>query len=100
MDVDDSRFARPAATMRALVAGPLYAIAMWPGVATTCGGPRRDARARVLDEAGEPIPGLYAAGGNGRVWGHLTQHGGGLTDGLVFGAIAASDAMSATAVRS
>jgi succinate dehydrogenase/fumarate reductase flavoprotein subunit len=95
----DARFGRPAATMRALATGPLYAIAMWPGGATTCGGPRRDARARVLDEAGHPIPGLYAAGGNGSVWGHLTQHGGGLTDGLVFGAIAARDAAGAVAAR-
>jgi succinate dehydrogenase/fumarate reductase flavoprotein subunit len=48
----------------------------------------------VLDESGEPIRGLYAAGGNGSVWGHLTQHGGGLTDGLVFGTIAARDAVA------
>jgi glycine/D-amino acid oxidase-like deaminating enzyme len=90
----DSMFARPPATMRPLQPSSLYAIAMWPGVATTWGDRRRDARARVLDESGEPIRGLYAAGGNGSVWGHLTQHGGGLTDGLVFGTIAARDAVA------
>ena len=60
--------------------------------ATTSGGPRRDAEARVLRPSGEPIPGLFAAGGLGSIWGHLTHHGGGLTDGLVFGRIAAAAA--------
>jgi succinate dehydrogenase/fumarate reductase flavoprotein subunit len=68
---------------------PLYAIAMRPGVATASGGPRRDARARVLRRDGEPVPGLYAAGANGSIWAHLTEHGGGLTDAVVFGRIAA-----------
>ena len=40
-----------------------------PGVATASGGPRRDARARVLRRDGTPIPGLYAAGGCGSIWG-------------------------------
>jgi succinate dehydrogenase/fumarate reductase flavoprotein subunit len=89
----DREFGRSPETMRPLAAGPLYGIRIWPGVATTSGGPRRDHKARVLDAVGHPIPGLYAAGGNGSVWGHLTQHGGGLTDGLVFGQIAAQDAL-------
>ena len=41
---------------------------------------------------GEPIPGLYAAGAAGSIWGHLTEHGGGLTDAIVFGRIAGADA--------
>jgi succinate dehydrogenase/fumarate reductase flavoprotein subunit len=71
---------------------PLYAIEMYPGVATASGGPRRDARARVLRGDGTPIPGLYAAGGCGSIWGHLTEHGGGLTDAIVFGRIAGEQA--------
>jgi succinate dehydrogenase/fumarate reductase flavoprotein subunit len=71
---------------------PLYAIKMHPGVATASGGPRRDARARVLRGDGTPIPGLYAAGGCGSIWGHLTEHGGGLTDAIVFGRIAGEQA--------
>jgi predicted oxidoreductase len=54
---------------------PLFAIPMWPGVATASGGPRRDARARVLGRDGQPIPGLFAAGSAGSIWGHLTGSG-------------------------
>lgn len=71
---------------------PLYAIELTPGLATASGGPRRDARARVLRPGGEPIPGLYAAGAAGSIWGHLTEHGGGLTDAIVFGRIAGAEA--------
>jgi succinate dehydrogenase/fumarate reductase flavoprotein subunit len=72
--------------------GRLHALPVQPSAATTTGGPRRDAAARVLRWDGAPIPGLLAAGGTGSVWGHLTHHGGGLTDGLVFGPIAARTA--------
>jgi predicted oxidoreductase len=65
---------------------------MWPGLATASGGPRRDAQARVLKADGTPIPGLYAAGGAGSIWAHLTEHGGGLGDALVFGRIAGASA--------
>jgi succinate dehydrogenase/fumarate reductase flavoprotein subunit len=71
---------------------PLHAIRMTPGVATASGGPRRDARARVLRPDGTPVPGLYAAGGAGSIWAHLTEHGGGLTDAIVFGRIAGAEA--------
>ena len=67
---------------------PLYAIQMQPGVATASGGARHDDRARVTRSDGTPIPGLYAAGAAGSIWGHLTEHGGGLTDAIVFGRIA------------
>jgi 3-oxosteroid 1-dehydrogenase len=56
----------------------LYAIELWPAVATTSGGPRRDADARVVRPDGTPVPGLYAAGGAGTVWGPFTHSGGGL----------------------
>jgi succinate dehydrogenase/fumarate reductase flavoprotein subunit len=71
---------------------PLYAIPIHPGVATASGGPRRDAQARVLKPDGTPIPGLFAAGAAGSIWGHLTEHGGGLTDAIVFGRIAGETA--------
>jgi succinate dehydrogenase/fumarate reductase flavoprotein subunit len=90
----DDEFGRAAHTLAALVP-PLYAIPMWPGVATASGGPRRDARARVLDRDGQPIPGLFAAGAAGSIWGHLTEHGGGLTDAIVFGRLAGAEAASA-----
>lgn len=90
----DDDFYRPAGSLRALDLTRLFGMQMRPGVATTCGGPRRDEAGRVLREDGSVISGLYAAGGNGAVWGNLTQHGGGLTDGLVFGRLAAADAVT------
>ena len=87
-------FGRAPGTMRPL-RGRLHALRIWPGAATTSGGPRRDAAARVLRWDGTPIAGLFAAGGTGSIWGHLTHHGGGLTDGLVFGALAAGTAAAA-----
>jgi succinate dehydrogenase/fumarate reductase flavoprotein subunit len=95
----DDLFGRAPATLAPLVA-PLYAIRMWPGVATASGGPRRDSLARVLRPGGEPVPGLYAAGAAGSIWGHLTEHGGGLTDAIVFGRIAGEQAaLSALSTR-
>jgi succinate dehydrogenase/fumarate reductase flavoprotein subunit len=102
----DDLFGRAAPSLVALEP-PLYAIEIWPGLATASGGPRRDARARVLASGasgtssasgsaaaagGDPIPGLYACGAAGSIWGHLTEHGGGLTDAIVFGRIAGAEA--------
>ncbi len=39
-----------------------------------------------------PFPGLHAAGAVSLVWGHLIEHGGGLTDALVFGQCAGAEA--------
>jgi len=89
----DTEFGRPADSMRPLADGPLYTIPLLPGVATTAGGPRRDEKARVLGQSGEPIAGLYAVGDTGSIWGHIVEHGSALTDGLVFGRIAAADAL-------
>jgi succinate dehydrogenase/fumarate reductase flavoprotein subunit len=98
----DELFGRSAATLASLEP-PLYAIEMWPGLATASGGPRRDARARVVASGGSHsgpdggpdgavVPGLYAAGAAGSIWSHLTEHGGGLTDAIVFGRIAGGEA--------
>ncbi len=90
----DELFGRSAATL-ARLQPPLYAIEIWPGLATASGGPRRDARARVMASGapnGAVVPGLYAAGAAGSIWGHLTEHGGGLTDAIVFGRIAGGEA--------
>ena len=93
----DYEFGRAPATLVPLLP-PLYAIQMTPGVATASGGPRRDARARVLRPGGAPIPGLFAAGAAGSIWGHLTEHGGGLTDAIVFGRIAGTQCATAAAI--
>ena len=93
----DEDFGRDPATLLPLHP-PLYAIRMTPGVATASGGPRRDADARVLRPGGAPVPGLFAAGAAGSIWGHLTEHGGGLTDAIVFGRIAGTRCANAAAV--
>ena len=87
----DREFGRAPATLVPLLP-PLYAIQITPAVATASGGPRRDAEARVLRPGGAPVPGLFAAGAAGSIWGHLTEHGGGLTDAIVFGRIAGEHA--------
>lgn len=72
---------------------PFYALAVTPGITFTLGGIRIDARARVLDRAGRPIPGLYAAGADaGGI--HNEQYAGGLCLGLVFGREAARQAVA------
>ena len=87
----DDEFGRTAETLVPLLP-PFYAIPLTPGVATASGGPRRDRHARVVGVVGTPVPGLYAAGAAGSIWGHLTEHGGGLTDAIVFGRIAGAHA--------
>jgi succinate dehydrogenase/fumarate reductase flavoprotein subunit len=81
----DDRFGRSADTLVPLDTSRLYAIETWPGIAGTTGGPQHDEQAQVLRPDGQPVPGLYAAGAVSLVWGHLIEHGGGLTDALVFG---------------
>ena len=91
---NDSDFARPLTpTMLPLADGPYYGIPHWPAVHFTAGGLRIDARARVIDLWGKPIPRLYAAGectggihGMGRVGGNST------TAAIVFGRIAGREA--------
>ena len=95
----DGRFGRSADTLVGLDPNRLYAIQTWPGVAGTTGGPRHDATARVLRPDGAPIAGLYAAGAVSMVWGHLIEHGGGLTNALVFGRTAGRHAASRAAAE-
>jgi succinate dehydrogenase/fumarate reductase flavoprotein subunit len=88
----DDRFGRSPDTLVPLDTSRLYAIETWPGLGGTTGGPRHDEQARVLGTGGEPIAGLYAAGSVSALWGHLTEHGGGLTDAIVFGRTAGAHA--------
>ncbi|MEM6266873.1 MAG: FAD-binding protein, partial [Pseudomonadota bacterium] len=52
----------PAVTLGPIEQAPFYAVEVHLGMLGTNGGPRTDAKARILDHAGEPIPGLYGAG--------------------------------------
>ena len=69
------------------------AVRVAPGITHTIGGLRIDPWARVLDEAGEPIAGLYAAGAD--VGGISTGgYASGLAAALVLGRVAAETALA------
>jgi len=73
--------------------GPFYAVKVVPGSFGTFAGLRTDARARVLDAAGAPIPGLYAAGTDmaSVMGGHYPAGGINLGPAMTFGFIAGED---------
>jgi tricarballylate dehydrogenase len=65
---------------------PYYAYPVTCGITFTFGGLRADAAARVLDDSGAPIPGLYVCGEMlGGLFSGNYPGGSGLTSGLVFG---------------
>lgn len=78
---------------------PFYAVKIYPGDATTTLGLAVDARARVLDDAGSPIPGLYACGLDmNSLWrGVPPANGANNTLSLTFGYIAGRDIAGANA---
>jgi succinate dehydrogenase/fumarate reductase flavoprotein subunit len=85
---------RPAASLIPIDEPPYYCMPVYPGGATTNGGPRRDAKARILNPFHEPIPGLYGAGELGGAIGMLyPSPGANLGEAFAFGAIAAETAM-------
>lgn len=78
--------------------GPWYACLKTPTVHHTMGGIRIDAKARVLDASGKPVPGLFAAGETtGGIHGANRLGGNAVADVMTFGRIAGrSAAESAT----
>jgi succinate dehydrogenase/fumarate reductase flavoprotein subunit len=82
----DQDFGRKPNTMRALEP-PFYAVSVYPGLLNTDGGPRRDAKGRVIGVFGEPIPHLYACGELGSIWAHHYQGSGNVGECLAFGRI-------------
>ena len=85
---------QPNPCMAPLTEAPFYAIPLFPGDLGTKGGLVIDTDARVLDEAGAPIPGLYAAGNSSASIMGRTYPGAGGTIGpaLCFGFLAAEAA--------
>jgi succinate dehydrogenase/fumarate reductase flavoprotein subunit len=84
----DSLYGRDPNTMTALVKPPYYAFTWGPMVVFTCGGPRKDGRARVIDLDGSPIPRLYCAGEVSSTYSWGTAGGLMIGDALAFGRIA------------
>lgn len=64
-------------TLAPLEKAPFYGAEIAPADLGTCGGPRVNGDAQVLDPFGTPIPGLYASGNNAGVGSPGTSYGGG-----------------------
>ncbi|GAA1196121.1 FAD-dependent oxidoreductase [Prauserella alba] len=83
----------PNPSLAPLEQGPFYAVRVVPGSFGTFAGLGTDARSRVLDAEGEPVPGLYAAGCDQAsvMGGHYPAGGINLGPAMTFGWIAARD---------
>jgi succinate dehydrogenase/fumarate reductase flavoprotein subunit len=75
----------------ALRVPPFTAVPVIPAVTMTHGGLKIDEQARVLDQAGRAIPGLFAAGGDGGGV-YCERYAGGLSMSVVFGRLAGTGA--------
>lgn len=90
----EDEFGRPMSSLVPIDEPPYYCVPVYPGGATTNGGPRRDAKARILNPFGEPIQGLYGAGELGGAIGVLyPSPGANLGEAFAFGAMAAETAL-------
>lgn len=80
----------PNPCMAPIVKPPFYAVKVIPGSFGTFAGLRTDGAARVLDDANQPIPGLYAVGNDmaSVMGGHYPAGGINLGPALTFGFIA------------
>ena len=89
----DRAFSRGKPPLVPIDTGPFHAAAFGLSDLGTKGGLRTDTRARVLDETGEPIPGLYAAGNTMAAVSGMTYPGGGNPIGasMLFSHLAALD---------
>jgi succinate dehydrogenase/fumarate reductase flavoprotein subunit len=90
----DLEFGRAPTTLLPIVKSPFYAIALWPSIINTQGGPKRNARAQVLDVWGHPIKRLYSAGELGSMWHRNYPGGGNVSEALAFGRISGMHAAS------
>lgn len=93
----DADFGRVPDAMMPIVRPPFYAIAAWPIITNTQGGPVHDADQRILDPYGEPVGQgrLYEAGELGAIWGHLYLLSGNIVECIVGGRIAGRNAAEA-----
>lgn len=88
----DAEYQRPDLP-RQLTTPPFYAIEVTPAVHHTMGGVKIDPRTEVLDQNGQVIPGLYAAGeATGGVHGANRLGGNAVSDIVTFGRLAGAAA--------
>lgn len=88
---------RPNPSLGPILQAPFYAIALIPGDLSSVSGLQTDARARVLDAAGQPIGHLYAVGldMNSMTRGLYPAGGSSLGPAMTFGYIAGRDIAAA-----
>ncbi len=89
----DDAFGKPIPTQAKPLSAPYYAIRLWPKAHSSMGGVRINAQAAVLNQTGQIIPHLYAAGEvTGGIHGVSRLAGCAITECLVFGRIAGQQA--------
>jgi succinate dehydrogenase/fumarate reductase flavoprotein subunit len=84
----DHEFKRPKWSLMPLEDPPYYAVKLWPGGPNTQGGPKRNAEGQICRPGYQVIPGLYAAGELGSIWGMLYQAGGNIAECISSGRLA------------
>jgi 3-oxosteroid 1-dehydrogenase len=96
--VGDSSLPSPMSCLGEISEPPYFAIEMEAGVNGTCGGPRANADAQVLDWRDRPIDGLYVCSNTmaGVTAGAYGGGGGTLGPGMTFGFIAGRHAARST----
>jgi 3-oxosteroid 1-dehydrogenase len=89
---------KPNPNLAPIEKGPFYAMQLYPGDIGTKGGLATDEKARVLDDAGAAIPGLYAIGNNAASVMGPAYPGAGSTLGpaMTFGYLSVLDALGTT----
>ena len=78
---------KPNSCLAPLETPPFYALPMYPGNVSTLYGLETDTNSQILDQAGNPVPGLYAVGAdqNSIMKGRYPGGGPSLGPGMVFG---------------
>lgn len=89
---EDADYGRPFATMVPVKTGPFYALKIGPTYFNTMGGPRRNAKAQVINVEGYPIEGLFSAGELGSIFCDMYNGSGNLGETMVFGRYAGKNA--------
>lgn len=85
-NAEDTAFGRTTGMENDLSTAPYYAIKVAPGIHHTMGGLKINTNTQVLNEAGEAIPGLYAAGEvTGGIHGANRIGGNAVADIIIFG---------------
>jgi succinate dehydrogenase/fumarate reductase flavoprotein subunit len=88
----DPELGRAPDTLIPLGRPPYYALELWPCLFNTQGGPKRNARAQVINVRGLPIKRLYSAGELGSLWHRNYPGAGNVSEALAFGRIAGRNA--------